>query len=122
MKGAHLMWRGLISCEGGSSHVKGAHLIWRGLISSGGGSSHVKGAHLMWRGLISCEGGSSVLYICSVLIALLYRMHFNFRRIYMSLIFHICGFRILNSQMLAIVLCVSIDVLIFVDNTFADGC
>ena len=59
LKGAHLMWRGLISCEGGSSHVEGAHLIWRGLISCGGGSSHVEGAHLMWRGLISCEGGSS---------------------------------------------------------------
>ena len=49
-------------------------------------------------------------------------MHFNFCAIHILWIFHICGFCILNLQMLAIVSCISIVVLIFADEAFEDDC
>ena len=49
-------------------------------------------------------------------------MQFNFCRIYISWISIFADFVFLNLRMLAIVLCISIDVYNFVDETFVDGC
>ena len=49
-------------------------------------------------------------------------MQFNFCGIYISWISILADFVFLNLRMLAIVLCISIDVYNFVDETFVDGC
>ena len=51
-------------------------------------------------------------------LCVVYRMHLNFRVVYISQILIFADFMFLNSRMLAIVLCVSFDVEIFVDGCY----